>query len=110
MCRGTESRGGLAVQANRLPRIPHINTPKVNNARKGFLDGGDLAAVIINLPERLQPLVGFAAITGWRKDEILTLKWSEVDLDAQVVRLDPGTTKSGEGRMVPYAWCPNSWA
>ena len=38
--------------------------------------------------------------TGWRKSEILSLQWKQVDLDNRIVKLDPGTTKSGEGRTV----------
>ena len=38
--------------------------------------------------------------TGWRKSEVLTLKASQVDLDARVVRLEPGETKNREGRAI----------
>ena len=41
----------------------------------------------------------FAYITGWRiHSEVLTLQWRQVDLDAGVVRLEPGTTKNRDGR------------
>jgi integrase len=45
--------------------------------------------------------VEFAAITGWRiASEIVPMQWKQVDLKAGTVRLDPGTTKNGEGRLV----------
>lgn len=41
----------------------------------------------------------FAYITGWRMgSEILCLQWRQVDVKAGTVRLEPGTTKTGEGR------------
>ena len=50
------------------------------------------------LPEHVRPVVDVAYITGWRiRSEILPLTWSRVDFEAGVVRLDPHTTKSGEG-------------
>jgi integrase len=43
-----------------------------------------------------------AYITGWRiKDELLTRQRAHVDLDAGWLRLEPGETKNGEGRMFP---------
>ena len=36
------------------------------------------------------------------KSEVLPLQWSQVDCDAGVVRLEPGTTKSGRGRTFPF--------
>lgn len=37
---------------------------------------------------------------GWRVAEILNLQWRQVNLETAEVRLDPGTTKSGEGRVI----------
>jgi len=46
--------------------------------------------------------VTFAYVTGWRVDsEVLPLQWRHVDFGAGEIRLDPGTTKNGEGRMFP---------
>ena len=43
---------------------------------------------------------------GWRKQEVLGLQWRNVDLHAGIVRLDPGTTKSGKGRTFPINALP----
>ena len=45
-------------------------------------------------------MLTFAYYRGWRKSEILSLQWKQVDLDNRIVKLDPGTTKSGERRTV----------
>ena len=44
----------------------------------------------------------FAYLTGWRKSEIFSLEWRQVDWAGRVVRLDPGTTKNREGRSFPF--------
>jgi integrase len=45
----------------------------------------------------------FAYITGWRTlSELLPLEWRQVDFSgAGTLRLDPGTTKNGDGRVFP---------
>lgn len=85
------------------PEIPSLN---VSNVRKGFLDEAEIEAVIRELTPPVRPLVRFAALTGWRKGEILGLRWSQVDFDAGVIRLDPGTTKNLEGRLFPFHELP----
>jgi integrase len=48
----------------------------------------------------VRPVIQIAAITGWRiKSEVLPLEWRQVDFKAGEVRLDPGTTKNGDGRV-----------
>jgi integrase len=38
--------------------------------------------------------------------EVLTLRWSQVDFQAGMVRLEPGTTKNDEGRTLPFNALP----
>ncbi|MBW3553721.1 MAG: site-specific integrase [Gemmatimonadetes bacterium] len=96
----------LAVRAGRIPQAPAFPSLSVDNARKGFLDGETLERVVSELPEPLRPVVRFAAFTGWRKGEILSLTWGQVDFEAGVIRLEPGTTKNGEGREFPFRVLP----
>ena len=37
---------------------------------------------------------------------MLPLQWSQVDLDAGVMRLEPGTTKNNDARVFPFAALP----
>jgi integrase len=37
---------------------------------------------------------------GWRKEEVLALTWDRVDLQGRALRLDPGTTKNSDGRLI----------
>ena len=52
------------------------------------------------LPEYLKPVVTFAYHSGWRRAEIIGLTWDKVDLNAGIIRLDPGETKNDEARTL----------
>ena len=93
----------LAIQAGKLLHKPHIPLLRENNTRTGFFEPEQFASVYAHLPEPLRPVVEFAYITGWRiTSEVLPLQWRHVDFKAGEVRLDPGSTKNGEGRVFPF--------
>jgi integrase len=96
----------LAVQAGRLTHRPHVPSIHVSNTREGFFASAELDRVVVELPADLRPLVRFAALTGWRRSEVFSLQWSQVDHAAGVVRLAPGTTKNDEGREFPFGALP----
>lgn len=85
----------------KVARMPQIRAFKENNVRKGFFEDSDFRAIRASLPDEIKPIVTFGYFTGCRKGEILALKWHQVDLAEGVVRLDPGTTKNDEGRLIP---------
>ncbi len=91
----------LGSRASKVMRVPHFPTIAVNNARKGFFEHDAFEKVLAELREpclRAIAIVGYPL--GWRKGELLGLERRQVDLDAGTVRLDPGTTKNKEGRIV----------
>ncbi|MCC7007687.1 MAG: site-specific integrase [Acidobacteria bacterium] len=93
----------LAVRAGRLIQCPHVPMLRENNTRRGFLEADQVTAICAALPEPLRPIVKFAYATGWRTaSEVLPLEWRNVDWVGRCVRLDPGTTKNGEGRSFPF--------
>ncbi len=96
----------LAVEDGLMTHAPKIPTPTVRNVRQGFFELADLNTIIAELPNDLKAVVRFASLTGWRKTEILTLRWSQVDLEAGTIRLEPGTTKNNEGREIPFRALP----
>jgi len=96
----------LEQDANKLTKVPEFNAPPVKTVRKGFFSRDDLNAVVQRLPHYLRPVARFGYLTGWRKREILTLTWAQVDRDAGMIRLEPGTTKNDEGREIPYRTLP----
>jgi integrase len=96
----------LGIKAKMLVSKPLLPTIKVENARTGFFEDDEIARVIAHLPPHLGALVEFLSLTGWRKSEATGLTWAQIDMDAGVVRLEPGTTKSGEGRVFPFLTLP----
>jgi integrase len=54
-----------------------------------------------HLPADLQVAVTIAFTFGWRmQSEVLRLARRQVNLEAETLRLDPGTTKNDDGRVV----------
>ena len=49
-----------------------------DNARQGFFEWPDLAAVISHLPDCLHDFTRFAYLTGWRKGENRTCVQAQV--------------------------------
>jgi integrase len=94
----------LAVRARKLVTRPHIPLLAEHNARQGFFEVEQFIAVRARLKPVLQAIATAAFYTGWRtKSEILPLKWSQVDRQAGVLRLEVGTTKTKKGRTFKYA-------
>ncbi len=91
----------LAVQGGKLMHMPHVPGLKVNNVRKGFFDAAEVGRLCVHLSPTLALVVRFGYLTGWRLGEIRGLRWTNVDWAANEIRLDAGTTKSGEGRVFP---------
>jgi integrase len=89
----------LAVRSQRLATKPPIPTIKLRNARTGFFEADEVKRVAQHLPEPIAAVARFAYLTGWRRSEVLGLEWRCVD--ASGVRLEPGATKNGEGRLYP---------
>lgn len=96
----------LAEEDGLLATTPRVPRLQVDNVRENFLTMADVAAICEEIGDDLAPVVRFAALTGWRKNEILGLRWRQVDFDAETVRLEPGTTKNREGRVVPFGTYP----
>lgn len=90
----------LGIDAGKLMFRPKISKLRENNIRTGFFEREQFEAVRSHLAPELRGLVTFAFVTGWRiRSEALPMQWRQVDFDAGTVRLDPGTTKNGKGRV-----------
>jgi len=93
----------LAVQAGKLLTRPHVPMLVERNVRKGFFERAQFEAVRHRLAPMYQGVVTLAYYTGRRiNSEILTLEWRQIDREACVIRLEPGTTKNREGRVFTY--------
>ncbi len=97
----------LSVQAGTLGTAPHIPGIEVSNTREGFVTAEDLQAILAELPEYLRGPTEFAWFTGWRKGEVLGLRWAQVDWESGVIRLAAGSTKNREARELVFEALPH---
>jgi integrase len=89
----------LARKQGRLARVPYFPMLREDNARQGFFEHVDFEAVAAALPVDYADAARFGYLTGWRKGEILPLRWDAVDRTAGEIRLR--TSKNGHGRVIP---------
>lgn len=96
----------LAVKLGKLSQRPYLPAPRVENARQGFFEAGEFEELLKHLPAYVTGFVEFLYLTGWRFGEAVGLEWRQVDFEAGIVRLEPGTTKNDEARTFPFAVLP----
>lgn len=91
----------LAVKRTppKLTRAPYIPTLTEDNARQGFFEPDEFERVASNLPAHVADIARFAYLPGWRRGEVLPLRWEAVDRQAREVRLR--TSKTGKPRTLP---------
>ncbi|NUO19906.1 tyrosine-type recombinase/integrase [bacterium] len=92
----TSTSPAAKVKLNRVPRNTHMR----------FLDDGEIQRLrdAIGDDTQLRRVVDLALWTGLRRNEIINLQWSDVDLNRKVliVRNREGfRTKSGKSRSIP---------
>ncbi len=87
-------RSGLAVTE------PVIEMLREDNARQGFVEDADFRALRNELPDYLQDPITFLYLSAWRKGEMQTLEWQDVDLADRMIRLRPERSKNRRGRLL----------
>jgi len=93
----------LAEERKKLLRVPRIHLLKESSPRAGFFERADFERVRRHLGKRpdLQLAINLAYTYGWRmQSEIMPLELGQIDLTAGTIRLEPGSTKNGQGRVV----------
>ena len=69
------------------------------NTRLRYLDEKEIKTLHDACTEHLKPIVIVALNTGMRKEEILSLRWKDVDFRSRIVYILD--TKNGESREIP---------
>jgi integrase len=90
----------LAIEQGRLSGGPVIKLLAEHNARQGFVEPGTFEAIVKRLPVPLDDLARFAYLTGWRKGEITTLEWADVDRANRLITLRREHSKNEEPRVL----------
>jgi len=95
----------LAMESTppKVRTIPYIPTFEEKNVRTGFLADQHHSKLARECSKKglwLRAILSVGYNYGWRLGEILPMRVSQVDLADRTVRLEPGTTKNGHGRIV----------
>lgn len=90
-------RCGLVDRVVTFPRsLP------TNNARQGYLEHGEYLAIVDEIPETYRDPFRFLYASGWRVNEVLSLRWDEVSFESQTIRLDAKRSKNRQTRTIPF--------
>jgi integrase len=87
------------LQKHRLPAPPIRRLPE-DNIREGFFSRVEIEAVITHLPADLMDFTRWAYLTAWRKGEIASLRWADVDAEGGTVRLSWRSSKNKKARTM----------
>jgi integrase len=93
-------RLGLASTPPKVYRVPSFPHLAENNVRTGFLEDGQHQELVKGSDLWFRAMVEVGRTYGWRISELRDMKVSQVNLLNRTLRLEPGTTKNGEGREV----------
>jgi len=96
-------RLGMRGKSPMVSSMPHFDMPKEAPARQGFLNDklyDKLAQECGREGLWLRGMYMLACNVAWRKSEVLNLQVRQIDFSDGTIRLDPGTTKNDEGRVV----------
>ena len=87
--------------------VRRITMPKEPSGRTRFLSDEERVSLLNACHESQNPylytIVVLALSTGMRRSEIMNLRWDQVDLNREVIRLLPEDTKNATSRAVPIA-------
>ncbi len=92
-------RAALRLAEEELPRLPKFPAIRVDNARRDFYERDEVERLLPLLPTPIDDLVRLAYLSGWRKEELQSLTWSQVDRRRRTITLTG--SKNDEGRVLP---------
>lgn len=86
------------LSVNPLARVALLKQPNVRNV---LVDEEAFSRLLDAAEPALRPFLLLAMDTGMRKNEILKLKWENVNLTEGVITLRPQETKANDARIIP---------
>jgi integrase len=91
----------ISREDGKLQTLPVIRLLKEPAARTGFVTQKKFDELLAALPGHLRPLVCFLYWCGCRLGEARAIQWSQVDLQARLIRLEADQTKNQTARDIP---------
>ncbi len=93
----------MGVKARRVVAVPNVELLKEAPPRRVFFTAVEFSRLLPCLADELRPACTFAYMCGWRREEILSLEWKHIDLDAREITLPAELSKNAEGRVIRLA-------
>ena len=90
----------LGYENDLVAKVPIIKRLPELGVRNEFFTRAEINALLPCLPEYLRDIVVFGFLTGWRKNEIAGLRWSNVNRAEAVIRLEPEQNKGRTVRVL----------
>jgi integrase len=90
----------LGIQRRLIVTAPHIRHLPERNVRQGFFEKAEFEVVVTHLPEYLQDFCRFAYLCAWRKGQIASLTWADVDRNAGVIVARAENVKNGRAHKI----------
>lgn len=90
-----------ALEWEWIDAAPRIRLYKEAKRRVRWLTPDQVKMLLSELPEHQRELVLFALCTGLRQSNVLTLEWSQVDLERGVAWIHPDQAKARKAIHVP---------
>lgn len=88
------------LSRDHAPVMPMLEKPK---ARQGFLDPVQFEALCAKLPADLHDPVRFLYLSGWRRGEMATIEWRDIDRPSGMIRLRAERSKNKRARQLPLS-------
>lgn len=101
MCRWAVGRNLIAVSP-----CAGIEAPSPERSRDRVLTDGELKAVWLaseGLGWPFQPIIRLLLLTGQRRDEIASMRWSEIDFSTETWTIPKERCKNDQAHIVPFS-------
>jgi len=100
---------GASADPPKVLRVPRILKLEEDNVRTGFLEHDQYVRLRDELPTHVQLLFVVGYHTGIRRGELLNIRWAQVDLEANEIKLSSSATKNKKPRTVPIYGEMKAW-
>lgn len=93
----------LAVEHGWIATAPTLEKRQEPAAKERFLTREEWERLREALPEHLRDLAEFAVASGLRQENVLRLRWAQVDIERKVAWVHATETKAGRSITVPLS-------
>jgi integrase len=91
----------LAQAKGWIHAVPKIPRKPVQSARTRWLTAEEWQRLRKHLPAYMERMARFALATGLRENNVLTLRWDQIDMRRKVAWIHPDQAKAGKAVGVP---------